>query len=135
MGSTSGNLMANSSASCLDEHAKWTMLTAAQRALQSTTFNPSFRMIPALSMAEAFIKSELLTQKVFLTRKAGSIADILELLYQRYMPSEPTARTHALTTLVMPLKNAKERLVLAVQTLHARPDTLRLLHTIGIPVP
>eukprot|EP00971_Amphidinium_carterae_P183960 3652035-Amphidinium_carterae.2 len=112
LGNLSGNLVAEHARA---ERAKWTMLTPAQRALQMTTFNPGFRMTPPLSQAEAYFKSELLTQKVLpdkfvqyaLSRKAGTLADILELLFQRYMPSEPTARIDALTTLEIPLKSAK----------------------------
>eukprot|EP00971_Amphidinium_carterae_P332329 6466439-Amphidinium_carterae.1 len=98
------------------------------------------------------MKSELLTTKIlpedFITylvgsKRGGAIAEILELLFQKYLPSEPTARVDALTLLEVPLKAAKsfteglhllrtwkEQLVITIRSLHGRPDTYRMFLTI-----
>eukprot|EP00971_Amphidinium_carterae_P204654 4061352-Amphidinium_carterae.1 len=108
-------------------------------------------MTQALSLAEAHIRSELITTKVLpddfvqyaLAKRVSTVAEILELLFQRYLPSEPSARIDALTILETPLRPAKsfqealrsfrtwkELLVVSIQSLHAQPDMLRLYHTI-----
>eukprot|EP00971_Amphidinium_carterae_P351774 6492273-Amphidinium_carterae.2 len=46
------------------EHASWTMLTPAQRTLNTGSFNPTFRPTPPLTTVEAYNKSELMTQKI-----------------------------------------------------------------------
>eukprot|EP00971_Amphidinium_carterae_P032539 640725-Amphidinium_carterae.1 len=109
-------------------------------------------MTPPTGVVEAHIRSELLTNKIlpedFINMMVGSkrgstLSEILELLFQRYLPSEPTARVDALTQLETPLKTAKsfvealrllrawkDQLVMAVRTLKARPDILRMFNTI-----
>eukprot|EP00971_Amphidinium_carterae_P263536 5228263-Amphidinium_carterae.2 len=104
-------------------------------------------MAPPLGLAEAHIKSELLTGKVLPEEfvehaalvKVNTLAEILEVLFQKYLPSEPIARVDALAQIEAYLKPAKsfaealrslrawkEQLIILVQTLNGRPDTLRL---------
>eukprot|EP00971_Amphidinium_carterae_P252249 5007843-Amphidinium_carterae.6 len=45
------------------------------------------------------------------SKRGSNLAEILELLFQRYLPSKPTARMDALTLLETPLKVAKSVLV------------------------
>eukprot|EP00971_Amphidinium_carterae_P319601 6352151-Amphidinium_carterae.2 len=82
------------------QHAHWCSLTPAQRALKSSGRHQGFHMNPPLVLAEAHIKSELLTGKILpdevvefiAVTKAGTLAEILEVLFQKYLPSAPTAR-------------------------------------------
>eukprot|EP00971_Amphidinium_carterae_P208432 4135516-Amphidinium_carterae.1 len=72
-------------------------------------------MAPALGLTEAHIKSELLTGKVLPDEfvehaaqvKVSTLAEILEVLYQKYLPSEPTARVDALAQIEAHMKPAK----------------------------
>eukprot|EP00971_Amphidinium_carterae_P349189 6490889-Amphidinium_carterae.1 len=83
------------------EHANWCSLTPAQRVLRyNTNYQQYNSMAPALGLTEAHIKSELLTGKILPDEfvehaaqvKVSTLAEILEVLYQKYLPSEPTAR-------------------------------------------
>eukprot|EP00971_Amphidinium_carterae_P231491 4594185-Amphidinium_carterae.1 len=82
-------------------------------------------MTPPTGVVEAHIRSELLTNKIlpedFIQMMVGSkrgstLSEILEPLFQRCLPSEPTARVDALTLLETPLKTAKS-FVEALRTL------------------
>eukprot|EP00971_Amphidinium_carterae_P193625 3841870-Amphidinium_carterae.1 len=72
-------------------------------------------MGPALPLTEAHIKSELLTGKVLPDEfvehaaivKVHTLAESLEVLFQRYLPSEPTARVDALVQIETHLRPAK----------------------------
>eukprot|EP00971_Amphidinium_carterae_P100941 1997052-Amphidinium_carterae.2 len=129
------------------QHAHCFSLTPAQRALKTSGMHQGFHITPPLVLAEAHIKSELLTGKILPDKfvvyiaatKAGTLAKILEVLFQKYLPSEPTAQEDALTLIETPLKTAKsftealrtlrvwkEQLIITIQTLHGRLDTLRL---------
>eukprot|EP00971_Amphidinium_carterae_P029414 579062-Amphidinium_carterae.2 len=88
------------------EHAKRTMLTPA-RALQMTTFNPGFRMTPPLSMAEAYIKSDVFTQKWVSTRTRPDLA---------------YAVSTAASVLTLDLRELDQRLVHLLQYLAGNPD-------------
>eukprot|EP00971_Amphidinium_carterae_P077029 1521954-Amphidinium_carterae.2 len=106
------------------QHALWCSYTPAQRSLLTSPGYQGFQMAPPLGIG---------------SKRGGTIAEILELLFQRYLPSEPTARVDALTLLEVPLKTArsfteglrllrawKEQLVITIRSLHGRPDTYRM---------
>eukprot|EP00971_Amphidinium_carterae_P082081 1623535-Amphidinium_carterae.1 len=95
---------------------QWCSFTPAQRAVYTTGAYQGFQMSPPLGIIEAHVKSELLTTKIppeeFITylvgaKRGSNLAEILELLFQRYLPSERAARVDALSLLEVPLKVAK----------------------------
>eukprot|EP00971_Amphidinium_carterae_P276411 5485023-Amphidinium_carterae.1 len=128
-------------------HKHWCVLTPSQRALSTGYTKPMFSMTPPLNLSEANIKAELLSDKVLpdtfvnfvVAKRASTVEDILTLLLQRYLPSEPTARVDALASVETHLKPAKtsqealtqrrkwkDQLLIVTETLQGRPDIYRL---------
>eukprot|EP00971_Amphidinium_carterae_P302805 6016773-Amphidinium_carterae.1 len=108
-------------------------------------------MAPPVGIVEAHIKSELFNSRILpdeylvgaKPKRGGTLAEILELLQQRYLPSEPVARVDALSALEAPLKVAKsfvealrvfrtwkKQLIAPAKSLHGRPDIYRMFTTI-----
>eukprot|EP00971_Amphidinium_carterae_P253887 5040270-Amphidinium_carterae.1 len=105
-------------------------------------------MAPPVGIVEAHIKSELFNSRILPdefvqylvgAKRGGTLAEILELLLQRYLPAEPIARVDALAALEAPLKVAKsfgealktfrtwkEQLIVTVKSLNGRPDIYRI---------
>eukprot|EP00971_Amphidinium_carterae_P206848 4104170-Amphidinium_carterae.1 len=104
-------------------------------------------MAPPVGIVEAHIKSELFNSRILPdefvqylvgAKRGGTLAEILELLLQRYLPAEPIARVDALAALEAPMKVAKsfgdalkvfrtwkEQLIVTVKSLNGRPDIYR----------
>eukprot|EP00971_Amphidinium_carterae_P277976 5518156-Amphidinium_carterae.1 len=98
------------------QHARWCSYTPSQRVLYSSSSYRAFSMSPPVGIVEAHIKSELFNSRIIPNefvqylvgaKRDGTLAEILEQLLQRYLPSEPVARVDALSALETPLKVAK----------------------------
>eukprot|EP00971_Amphidinium_carterae_P214453 4255832-Amphidinium_carterae.1 len=134
------------------QHVKWCSYNPSQRVLFASSSYRTFSMAPPVGIVEAHVKSELFNSRILPNefvqslvgaKRGGTLAEILELLLQRYLPSEPVARVDTLSALEAPLKVAKsfvealrvfrtwkEQLIVTVRSLHGRPDIYRMFTTI-----
>eukprot|EP00971_Amphidinium_carterae_P329147 6461438-Amphidinium_carterae.1 len=80
------------------QHTKWCSYTPAQRIMFASSSYRTFSMAPPVGIVEAHIKSELFNSRILPdefvqylvgAKRGGTLAEILELLLQRYLPSEP----------------------------------------------
>ena len=95
-------------------HQQWTMMASSQRALQTRLPSTGYALPAQLSILEAIMQSDLCNhclpdkiQSLAIQKGANTVADLLYLTFQSYLPSEPVARIEGLEPL-RPLSNLQE---------------------------
>ena len=95
-------------------HAQWTTMAPAQRALQTGLPSTGYSLPPQLSVLEATMRADLINtclpdkvQSLALQKAAVTVADLLYLTFQTYLPSEPSARVDGLADIEAPVRPAR----------------------------
>ena len=95
-------------------HQQWTMMAPSQRALQTGLPSTGHALPAQLSVLEAIMRSDLCNhclpekiQSLAIQKGANTVADLLYLTFQSYLPSEPTARVEGLATIEAPVKPSR----------------------------
>ena len=92
-------------------HNQWTLMAPAQRALQTGLPSTGHALPAQLSVLEAIMRSDLCNhclpekiQSLAIQKGPNTVADLLYLTFQSYLPSEPSARVEGLAAIEAPAK-------------------------------
>ena len=131
-------------------HQQWTMMAPSQRALQTGLPSTGHALPAQLSVLEAIMRSDLCNhclpekiQSLAIQKGANTVADLLYLTFQSYLPSEPTARVEGLATIEAPVKPSRtfsealsflrswrQQVLTVVHDLGGNPEPLKLYSTL-----
>ena len=131
-------------------HNQWTLMAPSQRALQTGLPSTGHALPAQLSVLEAIMRSDLCNhclpekiQSLAIQKGANTVADLLYLTFQTYLPSEPSARVEGLATIEAPAKPARtfgealsfirswrQQVLTVVNDLGGNPEPLKLLSTL-----
>ena len=131
-------------------HNQWTLMAPSQRALQTGLPSTGHALLAQLSVLEAIMRSDLCNhclpekiQSLAIQKGANTVADLLYLTFQTYLPSEPSARVEGLATIEAPAKPARtfgealsfirswrQQVLTVVNDLGGNPEPLKLLSTL-----
>ena len=128
-------------------HTQWTTMAPAQRALQTGLPSTGYSLPPQISVLEATMRADLINtclpdkvQSLALQKAAVTVADLLYLTFQTYLPSEPSARVDGLADIEAPVRPARtfaealsflrswrQKIMTVVNDLGGNPEPLKLL--------
>ena len=131
-------------------HQQWTSLAPSLRALQTGLPSMGNALPMQLSVLEATMRAELLNHSLpdkvsslAVQKSASTVADILFLTLQTYLPSEPSARVDGLTAIEAPVRPARtfnealsflrswrQQILTVVHDLKGNPEPLKLLNSL-----
>ena len=131
-------------------HQQWTLMAPSQRALQTGLPSTGHALPAQLTVLEAIMRSDLCNhclpekiQSLAIQKGANTVADLLYLTFQAYLPSEPSARVEGLATIEAPVKPARtfgealsflrswrQQVLTVVNDLGGNPEPLKLLSTL-----
>ena len=131
-------------------HNQWTLMAPSQRALQTGLPSTGHALPAQLSVLEAIMRSDLCNhclpekiQSLAIQKGANTVADLLYLTFQAFLPSEPSARVEGLATIEAPVKPVRtfgealsflrswrQQVLTVVHDLGGNPEPLKLLSTL-----
>ena len=95
-------------------HAQWTLMVPSQRALQTGLPSTCNSLPPQLSVLEATMRADLINQclpervqSLAIQKSATTVADLLYLTFQTFLPSEPSARVDGLADIEAPVRPSR----------------------------
>ena len=95
-------------------HAQWTLMVPSQRALQTGLPSTGNSLPPQLSVLEATMRADLIkqclperVQSLAIQKSATTVADLLYITFQTFLPSEPSARVDGLADIEAPVRPSR----------------------------
>ena len=127
-------------------HLQWTLMAPSQRALQTGLPSTGNSLPPQLSVLEATMRADLINQclpervqSLAIQKSATTVADLLFLTFQTFLPSEPSARVDGLADIEAPvrpsrtfaealsfLRSWRQKIITVVSDLGGNPEPLKL---------
>ena len=127
-------------------HAQWTLMVPSQRALQTGLPSTGNSLPPQLSVLEATMRADLINQclpervqSLAIQKSATTVADLLYITFQTFLPSEPSARVDGLADIEAPvrpsrtfaealsfLRSWRQKIMTVVNDLGGNPEPLKL---------
>ena len=127
-------------------HAQWTLMVPSQRALQTGLPSTGNSLPPQLSVLEATMRADLINQclpdrvqSLAIQKSATTVADLLYITFQTFLPSEPSARVDGLADIEAPvrpsrtfaealsfLRSWRQKIMTMVNDLGGNPEPLKL---------
>ena len=127
-------------------HSQRTLIAPSQRALQTGLPSTGNSLPPQLSVLEATMRADLINQclpervqSLAIQKSATTVADLLFLTFQTFLPSEPSARVDGLADIEAPVRPSRtfaealsflwswrQKIITVVSDLGGNPESLKL---------